>query len=79
MKLTVKLTWELTEPDGNMPEFQTARKAIEDVLEERCLVEAKGPNVPPYVTHPLCEQVYIEGEEEPIYIRIFGVDELTSK
>ena len=77
MKLTVKLTWELTEPGGDMPISQMARKAIEDVLEKRCLVEVKELNVPPYVTHPLCEQVYIEGEEEPIYIRIFDADELT--
>lgn len=75
MKLTLEITWELTEADGTMPEFETARKAIEDVLAKQRLVEVGEPDIPPYTTRLLCETVHIEGLDEAIHIRIFGVDE----
>ena len=75
MKLTLEITWELTEVDGTMPELQTARRAIDDVLRKRRLAEVGEPDIPPYTTRLLCETVHIQGIEEPIHIRIFGTDE----
>jgi len=75
MKLTLEITWELTEVDGTMPELQTARRAIDDVLRKRRLAEVGEPDIPPYTTRLLQEQVFIEGVDEPVYIRLFGIDE----
>jgi len=79
MKLTFEITWELTETDGNMPEIETARKAIEDAVKTRCLVEFGEPDIAPYTTRLLQEQVFIEGVDDPVHIRLFGVDERVSE
>jgi len=81
MNLTLAITWELTEADGNMPEFQTACRMIEDVLRKRRLTGVGEPDIPPYTTRLLCETatIYTEGTEKLIHIRTFGTDEWPPK